>query len=95
MLSNCPLKDIYMMHARSPYSCPTLCNPMDYSPPGSSVHGILHAGILEWVAFPPPGDLPHPVIRHVSLMSPALAGMCIYIYILVLSQQGNPITLQY
>ena len=47
---------------------------MDYSPPGSSVHGILHAGILEWVAFPPPGDLPHPVIRHVSLMSPALAG---------------------
>ena len=29
----------------------TLCNPMDYSPPGSSVHGILQAGILEWVAI--------------------------------------------
>ena len=33
-------------------SCPTLCDPMDCSPPGSSVHGILQAGILEWVAFP-------------------------------------------
>ena len=30
--------------------CPTLCNPMDCSPPGSSVHGILQAKILEWVA---------------------------------------------
>ena len=33
-------------------SCPTLCNPMDYSPPGSSVHGIFQARILEWVAIP-------------------------------------------
>ena len=32
-------------------SCPTLCNPMDYSPSGSSVHGILQARILEWVAI--------------------------------------------
>ena len=32
--------------------CPTLCNPMDCSPPGSSVHGILQARILEWVAMP-------------------------------------------
>ena len=32
-------------------SCLTLCNPMDYSPPGSSVHGTLHARILEWVAI--------------------------------------------
>ena len=31
--------------------CPTLCNPMDCSPPGSSVHGILQARILEWVAI--------------------------------------------
>ena len=31
-------------------SCPTLCNPMDYSLPGSSVYGILQARILEWVA---------------------------------------------
>ena len=33
-------------------SCLTLCNPMDYSPGGSSVHGILQARILEWVAIP-------------------------------------------
>ena len=33
-------------------SCPTLRNPMDCSPPGSSVHGILQARILEWVAIP-------------------------------------------
>ena len=32
--------------------CPTLCNPMDWSPPGSSVHGISQARILEWVAMP-------------------------------------------
>ena len=32
-------------------SCQTLCNPMDCSSPGSSVHGILQARILEWVAI--------------------------------------------
>ena len=32
-------------------SCLTLCDPMDCSPPGSSVHGILQARILEWVAL--------------------------------------------
>ena len=35
-------------------SCPTLCDPMDCSPPGSSVHGISQARILEWVAIPSP-----------------------------------------
>ena len=38
-------------------SCLTLCDPMDCSPPGSSVHGISQARILEWLPFPPPGDL--------------------------------------
>ena len=33
------------------------CDPMDYSPPGSSVHGVLLARILEWVAIPSPGGL--------------------------------------
>ena len=33
-------------------SCPTLCDPMVFSPPGSSVRGILQARILEWVAIP-------------------------------------------
>jgi len=32
-------------------SCPTLCDPMDCSPPGSSVHGIFQARVLEWVAI--------------------------------------------
>ena len=31
--------------------CPTLCDPLDCSPPGASVHGILQARILEWVAI--------------------------------------------
>ena len=33
-------------------SCPALCDPMDCSSPGSSVHGILQARILEWVTIP-------------------------------------------
>ena len=36
------------MHAKSLQSCPTLHDPMDWGPPGSSVHGILLARILEW-----------------------------------------------
>ena len=44
-------------------SCQTLCNPMDCSPPGSSVHGILQAGVLEWLPCPPAGDLPNPGIE--------------------------------
>ena len=35
-------------------SCPILCDPIDGSPPGSPVPGILQAGTLEWVAFPFP-----------------------------------------
>ena len=44
-------------------SCLTLCDPMDCSLPGSSVHGIFQARILEWVAIPSPGDLPDPGIE--------------------------------
>ena len=44
---------------------------MDSSLPGSSVHGIFQARILEWVAFPSPGDLPDPGIKPTS---PAVAG---------------------
>ena len=40
-------------------SCLTLCDSMDGSLPGSSVHGILQARILEWVAIPFPRDLPN------------------------------------
>ena len=38
-------------------SCPTLCDPMDYSPPGFSGHGISQARLLEWVAIPFSKDL--------------------------------------
>ena len=47
-------------------SCPTLCDLMDYSLPGSSVHAILQARILEWDAMPPPGDLPYSGIEPES-----------------------------
>ena len=41
-----------ILHAKSLQSCQTLCDPMDFNPPVSSVHGILQARILEWVAIP-------------------------------------------
>ena len=43
--------------------CPTLCDPTDYSPPGSSVREIFQARILEWVAISFSGDLPNPGIE--------------------------------
>ena len=51
--------------------CPALCNPMDCSPPGSSVHGILQARILKWVAVPCYRGSSRPRIEP---KSPALAG---------------------
>ena len=61
---------------KSLQSCLTLCDPMDYSPPGSSIHGILQARMLEYVTMPssfrrssqPRSSQPE------SLMPPALAG---------------------
>ena len=47
---------------------------MDYSLPGSSVHAILQARILECVVMPSSGDLPNPGIEPVFLISPASAG---------------------
>ena len=43
---------LFCLNAKPLQSCPTLCDPMDCSPPYSSVHGILQARILEWVAMP-------------------------------------------
>ena len=56
--------------------CPTLHDPMDCSPPDSSVHAILQAEVLSrsGMSFLFPGDLPNPEIKPASLMSPALAG---------------------
>ena len=66
--------------------CLTLCDPMDYT-----VHGILQARILEWVAFPVSGDLPNPGIvpRSPALQTVSLPaepqGKHIYVYIMVLA----------
>ena len=51
---------------------PTLFDPMDYSPPGFSVHGILQARVLEWVAISSSWGLPDPGIEPTSPESPAL-----------------------
>ena len=55
-------------------SRPTPCDPMDCSPPGSSVHGVLQAGVLEWVAVSSPRGPPHPGMEPASPVAPALAG---------------------
>ena len=51
---------------------PNLCDPMDYSLLGSSVHEILPERILEWVTMPSPGDVPDPRIKPVIPASLAL-----------------------
>ena len=43
---------VWMWEVLVTQSCLTLCDPVDYSPPGSFVHGILLARVLEWVAIP-------------------------------------------
>ena len=58
------------MHVKSLQSCVTLCDSMDCSPPGSSVHGILQATILEWIAMPSSRGSSRPRDRtHVSYIS--------------------------
>ena len=66
------------------HPCQTLCNPMDYSPPGYSVHGILQARRLKWVVMPPSRGSFQP--RSMSHMSPSLAGS------FPLEQPGKPQT---
>ena len=51
MRNTCECKCVQVCVCVCAQSCPTLCNPMDCSPPGSSVHGVLQARILEWVAI--------------------------------------------
>ena len=52
--------ELYVLIAQS---CQTLCNPMDCSPPGSSVHEILQARIPSGLPFPSPEGLPNPGIE--------------------------------
>ena len=47
-----PIYILWDTHCSVTKSCPTLCDPMDHRPPGSSVHGVLQARVLEWVATP-------------------------------------------
>ena len=51
-----------------------LCDPMDYSPLGASVHGVLQTRILEWVAISFSREFPDPGMEAPSLTSPELAG---------------------
>ena len=62
------------MHAKSLYSCPSLCNSMDYSPPGSLTRGFSRQEYWSGLSFPSPGDLPEPGTEPASLMSPVLDG---------------------
>ena len=53
-------------------TCPALCDLMDCGPPGSCIHGVFQARILEWVAITFSEDLPHPGIEPMFPVSPAL-----------------------
>ena len=66
--------------------CPALCNPMDCSPPGFFVHGILQASILKWVAISSSRGSVRPGIKPMSPVMPALAGE----FFLPLSHLGSP-----
>ena len=71
------------MHAQSLQSCPTLCDSINRSLSSSSVHDILQARIVKWVAMPSSRDLPNPGIKP---MSPASASQSDS---LLLSHQGS------
>ena len=68
------LVDCFPYGSEVAQSCLTLFDSMDCSLPGSSLHGILQARILEWLPFPSPGDLPDPGIepRSPTLQADAL-----------------------
>ena len=76
MVWNCNYLCVCVLYAKSFQSCPTLYDPVDYSPPDSSVHGILQAKIQGSIATSSSKDLPDSGIEPKSLMSPALAGGC-------------------
>ena len=86
------------MRAKAPQSCPTLCDPMDCSLPGSSSMGFSRQEYWSGLPCPPPEDLRNPETEPTSLMSPTLAGrffttnatweayLCVYLYL----YQGFP-----
>ena len=69
--------ELYAAAAKSPQSCPTLCDPRDGSPPGSPVPGILQARVLEWgaIAFSdPPLKQQHPSLGLINLKTAEHSG---------------------
>ena len=66
-------------------SCPTLCNPMDCSPPRSSVHGFSRQEYWSELPFPPPGDPPD---SRIELESPA--SLALAVDSIPLSHLGSP-----
>ena len=65
-IRRCPLLSDVCMCAQSPQLCLTLCDRMDYSPPGSSVQGFSRQVYWSGLPFPSPGDLPNPGTESVS-----------------------------
>ena len=63
------------MHAKLLLLCPTLCDPMGYSPQAPLSMGFSRQEYWSGLSFPPPGDLPDPGIKLVSPVSPAVAGV--------------------
>ena len=82
MLQSC----LALLELESLQSCLTLCDPVDCSPPGCSVHGTSQARIWSGLPCPPPGDLPDPEIKPVF---PPVS--CIAADSLLLSHQGSVI----
>ena len=80
-------KNKIVLSAKSLQSCPTLCDPMDCSPPDSSILGVLQARVLEWVAVPSSrGSSQHRDGTHLSYVS------CIgrQVFFLPLAPPGKP-----
>ena len=65
------LYPVSAMPAKSLQSRSSLCDSMDYSLSGSSVHGLYWTRILKWIAMPSSRDLPDPEVKPASHMSPA------------------------
>ena len=89
MLCSGPLLVIYFIYsnvcgAKLLQSCPTLCDLMDRSQPGSSVHGILPARILEWVAMPSFPNL-EPVYCYMS------SSNCSFLTCIQISQEAGQV----
>ena len=69
-----------IQYPKNTHAYPTHCKPIDCSLPGSSVHGILRQEYWSDLPFPITGNLPHPGIESMSLVSPALVGRFFFFF---------------